>query len=142
MHELELNDDGAVGDLIELCTERIPDQKTRSNTINLINQAKKTQKMVVAMDKHYLDENVKTLPLAEFAKLLAKFVDGNGEVSHMDEGVEDWSRCVGEEKAMAPGMCFVKQQLPRSIVSAVQTSMKPYKELNFVGISIFKAFFI
>ena len=124
MHELELKDDGAVGDLIELCTERIPDQKTRSKTIKLINRAKKTQKLVVVMDKHYLDGNVKTVPLAELAKLLASFVERNGKVSQIDEGIEDPTRCIDGERATALGICSVKQQLPRSIVSAVQTSAK------------------
>ena len=142
MREFELNDDDAVGNLIELCTKGIPDPETRSNTVNLINEAKKTQKVVVPMDKHYLDGNVRTLPLAELANVLAKFVDRNEKVGKMDERVDNSSKYVGRERAMAPEMCSVKQKLPRSIVSAVQTLNKPYKKLNFVGISIFKALFI
>ena len=142
MHELELNNDDTVGNLIELCTEGIPDQETRSNTINLINKARKTQKVVLPIDKHYLDGSVKTLRLAELAKLLATFVDRNENVGQMDDKVGKSSKYVGRERAMALEMCSVRQKLPRSIVSAVQTLSKPYKKLNFVGISIFKALLI
>lgn len=116
VHELELNDATAVGALIELCTKEILDQKTRSNTIDLIIKAKNTQKMVVSLDTLDFNGNLETMPLAELSKLLAKLVAvEDGATSLIDERVETPSRCVGRGRAKTLQTSSVRQELPRSI---------------------------
>lgn len=122
MHELELNDATAVGALIELCTKEILDQKTRSNTIDLIIKAKNTQKMVVSLDTLDFNGNLEKMPLAELSKLLAKLVAvEDGATSLIDKRVEIPSKGVGRGRAKTLQTSFVRQELPRSIVSGVKT---------------------
>ena len=120
VHELALNDAAAVESLIELCTEGISDQEAQSRTIDLINKARGTQKMVISLDALKLDKNHETIPLSELTKLLAKLVVGTGGVSQIEGISEGASRCVGGDREKARGTCTVRQKSPRSIVSAVR----------------------
>lgn len=128
MHELELNDAAAVGNLIELCTKDILDPETRSNTIDLIIEAKKTQKKVVFLNTLDLDGSHETIPLAKLPKLLAKLAVGDGEISQIDEraGASSSGRGRGKTLETSP----VRQELPESIVSAVKIRNKMYNNLH------------
>ena len=124
MHELALKDAATVEKLIELCIDEIADMETRSKAIQLINEAKKTQKIVVSLDTLKLDKKHETIPLAELAKLLVRLVVGHGQVNQIEEVFGASSRCVDTENAKARGTCAMRQKLSRSIVSAAQTSRK------------------
>lgn len=110
MHELELNDATAVGNLIEICTKEIMDQESRSNIIDVIIKAKNTQKMDVSLDTLNVERKQETIPipLAKLPKLLAKPVTGDGETS---------SRGAGRVRAKL-------LETPRIIVSAAKTLQK------------------
>ena len=126
MHELALNDTATIEKLIEICTKGIIELEARSTVIGLINRAKTAQKMVVPLDILKLDKNKATIPLAELAKLLAKMVVQESEVSQIEETSEPSSRCAGTGEPKALGTCAVRQELPRSIVSSVQISNSIY----------------
>ena len=128
MHELELDDATAVEGLIELCIKEIEDQETRSKTIDLIHRAKETQKMVVSLDTLGLGGNHEKIPLAELPKLLAKLVVGDAEVSQIDDRIETSSRGVSRGRAETLQTCPVRQELPRSIVSALEILNKTYND--------------
>lgn len=96
--------------------------------------------MVVSLDSLDLDGSHETISLAKFAKFLVKLVVGNGEVRHTDEKVETSSSGMGREKTLETYP--VRQGLPRSIVSAIETLNKKVRQLTCVGISILEALFI
>ena len=120
MHELALNDAAAVEKLIKICSERITDQEARSKVIELVHKAKKSQKIVVSLDTLKLDKNDETIPLAELANLLDKLI-GEGGFREMEEICEASSRCAGTEEPEALDKYALRQKLPSSIVSLVQT---------------------
>lgn len=111
--ELELDDAAAVDTLIDFCTKEIVDHKTLCKTIDLITVAKKTQKMVISWDNPDLNGSHETIPLAKFARFLAKLVVGDGEVRRIDKGEKISSRGTGREKTLKTYP--VSQELPRSI---------------------------
>ena len=142
MHELELElvDAAGVKSLFVFCKKEITDHKTLSKTIGLIIEAEKTQKMVVLLDNLDLNGSHETISLAKFAKFLAKLVVRDGEVRHTDERVEISSSGMGREKTLEK--YSVRQELPRSIVSAIETLNQKVRQLTCVGISILEALFI
>lgn len=115
LHELELNDVTAVEELIKFCTKEIKDQETLSKSIDLINRATKTEKMVVSFGTLHLDGKHESIPLAELPNLLAKLAVGDGEVGQIDERVETSSNGVGWGRTKAVETCPVRQELPNSI---------------------------
>ena len=124
VHELALNDVAAVEKLIEICTEEITNQEARSTVIDLINNAKKAQKIAISLTTLKLDKNDETIPLAEIAKSLAEFVVEERGVGKIESFFNASSRRESNGKPTAPGTCAVGQKLPRIIVSSIQTSTR------------------
>lgn len=115
-------------ELIKFCTKEIKDQETLSKSIDLINRATKTEKMVVSFGTLHLDGKHESIPLAELPNLLAKLAVGDGEVGQIDERVETSSNGVGWGRTKAVETCPVRQELPNSIVSVAKTSSKTYND--------------
>lgn len=122
VHELELDDATAVEDLIRWCKTEIGDQEIRSKTIDLMINAKKTQRTAVQLWDLGLDMNHKTIPLAELPKLLAKLLVGHGGISQIEEKIETSSRSVIRGSAKRLETCLVGQELPSIIVSTFKTA--------------------
>ena len=109
---------------IEICTDEITNQEARSTVIDLIRKAKKAQKIAISLDTLKLDKNDETIPLTEVAKSLAKVVIGEGGVSQFETVCNASSRREGRGEPTVPGTCAVGQNLPRIIVSSIQTSTR------------------
>ena len=127
MHKLELNDAATVRDLIQMCKTRILDENTRSSTIELIIKAKKIGTMDVPLDILDVGRKDETthILLSELPELLAKLVAGGGKVDQIDGTIatsSESAESVNGSSTKGLGMCPVKQELPRLIVSAVKSS--------------------
>ena len=123
-HELELDDAGAVGMLLKLCTDKVQDPTSVTKICSLITRA------LVSGQKLSLDglaqaNNGDSIPISDFVELLttlAKSKEGNGTA----EMVRQVPKLSGKRKLSSPA----SDGLPRTIVCPIANFEEFYVDIN------------